>query len=119
MSPESPESPETISGKGREKESGKSGISIDTGLWTSPVLSQSEPIRILLSKAASDALTATGEGAFAIVHKVMRGVEEPDTIGRWAIYLAPVAWPTATAATSVLCGKARAVKIKPVSPSPK
>jgi hypothetical protein len=36
MSPESPESPETISGKGRERESGKSGISIDTGLWTSP-----------------------------------------------------------------------------------
>jgi hypothetical protein len=115
MSPESPESPETISGKGREKESGKSGISIDTGLWTSPVLSQSEPIRILLSKAASDALTASGEKAFAIVHRVMRS-EEPETAGRWAIYLAPVAWPTATAATAVLCGKARAVKVKAPRP---
>jgi hypothetical protein len=81
------------------------------------ITADSEPIRILLSKAASDALTASGEKAFAIVHRVMRS-EEPETAGRWAIYLAPVAWPTATAATAVLCGKARAVKIKPVSPKP-
>jgi hypothetical protein len=79
------------------------------------ITAESEPIRILLSKAASDALTASGEKAFAIVHRVMRS-EEPETAGRWAIYLAPVAWPTATAATAVLCGKARAVKVKAPRP---
>ena len=81
----------------------------------SPTESNPETVRILLSEAASRHLDASGEKAFAIVHRVMRS-EEPETAGRWAIYLAPVAWPTATAATAVLCGKARAVKVKAPKP---
>jgi len=74
-----------------------------------------EPIRILLSEAASRRLDATGERAFTIVHRVMR-TEEPGTAGRWAITLAPVEWQTARDASAVLMGKARAVKIKTPKP---
>jgi hypothetical protein len=69
-------------------------------------------IRILLSRAASDALTATGERAFAIVHRCMRGVEEPETVGRWCITLAPVEWETAQDASAVLLGTKRAAPLR-------
>jgi predicted secreted protein len=68
--------------------------------------------RILLSKAASDALSATGERAFAIVHRCMRGVEEPETAGRWCITMAPVEWETAQDASAVLLGTKRAATIR-------
>lgn len=63
-----------------------------------------ELIRILLGKTASDLLTATGERAFAIVHRAMRGTDEPETAGRWQITLAPVEWQTAADASAVLLG---------------
>ena len=65
-------------------------------------------VRILLSRAASDALTATGENAFAIVGKA----SHPEIPGRWVIHLAPVEWETAMDASRVLLGTHRAVKIK-------
>lgn len=76
----------------------------------------SEPVRILLSKAASDHLTATGERAFIVIHKVMRGVEEPDTIGRWALTLHPCSVETSNAARRVALGESKERKPKPSKP---
>ncbi len=67
-------------------------------------------VRILLSQSASDTLTATGERAFAIVHRCMRGVEEPETAGRWCIHLAPIEWDRAQDAAEVLMGTKRATR---------
>ena len=72
------------------------------------------PVRIRLSAAASASLTAAGHGAFTIVHRVMRGAEESDSVGRWEITLAPVEWQTAIDASNVLLGTHRAVRVKPV-----
>lgn len=75
-------------------------------------------VRILLSQAASDTLTATGERAFAIVHRCMRGVEEPETAGRWCIHLAPVEWDKAQDASHVLSGEMKAVPIRKLKVPP-
>jgi hypothetical protein len=65
-------------------------------------------IRILLSEAASLALTESGERAFTVLCKA----SHPDHPGRWVIHLAPVEWKTACDASSVLLGSHKAVKIK-------
>ena len=76
------------------------------------------PIRVLLSRAASDLLTASGERAFSIVHQVMRGAEEPQTMGRWEITLSPIDWQAARDAASVLVGTASAKRVRsPQKPS--
>jgi hypothetical protein len=64
--------------------------------------------RILLSEAASDHLTATGESAFLIVGKA----SHPDDPRRWVIHLLPLDMKAATAACNVALGTHRAVKIK-------
>jgi len=69
-------------------------------------------IRILLSKAASDVLTETGERSFIIVAKVMRGTEEPQTMGRWAITLAPIDWQRSRDAAGVLMGTRKASRLR-------
>jgi hypothetical protein len=71
---------------------------------------ESKMIRLVLGKSASEALEATGERSFAIVHRCMRGVEEPETAGRWCIHLAPVEWDKARDAAEVLMGTKRATK---------
>jgi len=76
------------------------------------------PIRIRLSAAASEVLTASGEGCFTIVHRVMRGGEELDSIGRWEITLAPIEWQAAKDASRVLLGQARAAAIRPPKAAP-
>ena len=70
-------------------------------------------VRILLSRTASDILTASGERAFSIVHQVMRGAEEPATMGRWAITLAPIDWQRARGAASVLVGTMVPKRVRP------
>lgn len=67
--------------------------------------SHSQMIRILLSEAASDALTAAGEEAFAVVHKSMRTIEAPEEAGRWILHLAPVPFSRAQEACDVLLGR--------------
>jgi hypothetical protein len=67
--------------------------------------------RILLSRTASEALTAAGPDAFAIVAKAMRGTAEPETAGRWEITLAPIEWETARDASAVLMGTKVAAKL--------
>ena len=67
-----------------------------------------EPIRILLSEAASAALTASGERAFTILCRA----SHPDHPSRWVIHLAPVEWETAVAASNVLLGTHRATRIR-------
>ncbi len=76
-------------------------------------------VRILLSKAASDALTASGENCFSIVHRVMRGVEEPETAGRWAISLIPAEMKLVDDAVAVLEGRKRAVKVSTTRARPR
>jgi len=66
-------------------------------------------VRILLSQAASDALAATGERAFAIA---FRG-SYPDSAGRWVVIASPIAWQVACDAADVLLGRATARRIKP------
>ncbi len=63
-------------------------------------------VRILLSQAASEALTATGESAFLVIGKA----SHPDDPSRWVIHLVPVPMATASAACSVALGTHRAVK---------
>jgi hypothetical protein len=79
-----------------------------------PASPETEPgiVRIRLSEAASAALTASGQGVFTIVHRVMRGAEEPGSAGRWEITLAPIEWRAAVDASRVLLGSHRAVKVK-------
>jgi hypothetical protein len=67
-----------------------------------------EPIRILLSEAASKHLDATGENAFAVV---ARG-SWPDSPGRWVIYLLPCDIPTADAACRVARGISKERRLK-------
>ncbi|MCX6879863.1 MAG: hypothetical protein NTW21_39570 [Verrucomicrobia bacterium] len=71
-------------------------------------------VRIRLSEAASAALAATGERAFAIACKG----SYPDSAGRWVIHAAPIEWQTAVDASRVLLGQARAVRIKTTSTAP-
>lgn len=71
-------------------------------------MSDKPTIRILLSEAASLALTESGERAFTVLCKA----SHPDHPGRWVIHLAPVEWKAACDASSVLLGSHKAVKIK-------
>jgi hypothetical protein len=59
-----------------------------------------EPIRILLSEAASRHLTETGEKCFAVIGKA----SHPDNPARWILYLMPCDIPTADAACRVARG---------------
>lgn len=70
--------------------------------------------RILLSEAASQHLTESGEEAFAIVARQTW----PHDPKRWAIYLLPVTLRVANDATAVLLGKARAVRSRKPAPKP-
>ncbi len=65
-------------------------------------------LKILLSQAASDHLTATGEAAFMVIGRA----SHPDDPARWVIHLVPVDMKAATAACNVALGTHRAVKIK-------
>lgn len=108
MSPVSPESPEWISGPGREKESSKSSISLDTGLAGPPP--NPGQVRLLLGQAASDYLTATGESAFLIVGKA----SHPDDPSRWALHLVPVEKGLADKLCEIAMGTRKAgAKVKP------
>lgn len=109
MSPESPESPETISGKGRERESGKSGISIDTGLRTSP---ETGVVRILLSEAASKALLAASS-CFVVAARQTH----PNDPARVVLHLVPCSFQQGNDAVAVAQGRMTAKPIK--SPTPK
>jgi len=113
MSPVSPESPEWISGPGREKESSKSSISLDTGLAGPPP--NPGQVRLLLGQAASDYLTATGESAFLIVGKA----SHPDDPSRWVIHLVPVDMQLACQACEVASGTRKPGKrINPPATAP-
>lgn len=85
-------------------ESGKSGISLDTGLRTSP---DSGDLRIALSKAASKALSDCGD-AFLIIG---RGTHE-HAPGRMVIHVVAVPKEQADAACRVAMGEARAIAVK-------
>lgn len=73
-------------------------------------------VRILLGKAASEALDATGADAFTIVARSKRGTTEPETAGRWEISLMPIEWPTARDACLVLMGEKHVAKPKRSKP---
>jgi hypothetical protein len=68
----------------------------------------SEPVRILLSEAASRHLSATGENAFLVAG---RG-SWPDQPDRWRLWLVPCPVKAANDAVRVARGEARAVRIK-------
>ena len=71
--------------------------------------------RILLSQAASDHLTATGESAFLVIGKASL----PDDPTRWVIHLLPVTMKTACDAIAVATGEARATRPRvKASPAP-
>ena len=97
MSPESPKSPEWDSRIPGPMESGKSGISIDTGLRTSP---DSGHVRILLSEATSAALLEAGT-FFAVVQ---RGQYPEHDGNRMVLHLLPCDYTTACAAVEVAQG---------------
>ena len=65
-------------------------------------------VRILLSRTASDALTATGEQAFAVIGRA----SYPDDPTRWVIHIAPVSFETAHDACEVLLGTKRAAPLR-------
>jgi hypothetical protein len=65
-------------------------------------------IRILLSKSASDALTAAGERAFTIIARA----SHPEDPSRWEIHIAPIEWDRAQDACRVLMGEMTATKPK-------
>jgi hypothetical protein len=64
----------------------------------------SKPIRILLSKAASDHLTKAGEACFAVVGRQ----SHPDDPTRWILHVVPCDIATADSAVKVAKGEATA-----------
>lgn len=64
-----------------------------------------QPIRVLLSKKASEALTAAGEGAFVVIGKV----SWPDDPERWAVHAVPCSIEACNNAVAVARGEKRAV----------
>jgi hypothetical protein len=68
----------------------------------------SKPIRILLSKAASDHLTASGESCFAVIGRA----SYPDDPSRWVLHLQPCDIATADNAVAVAQGRATARRLK-------
>jgi hypothetical protein len=75
--------------------------SLDSGTGTNREFGT---IRLLLSEAASKHLTDTGHECFIVLSKVLRGVEEPATMGRWAISLVPCSMAQAQAVCNVALG---------------
>lgn len=108
MIPETPKTPETISGNAWEKESGNSGISIDTGIRNPEIIGA---LRILLGPSASKALTDTCNGAFIVIGKA----SHPDDPTRWALHLIPCPISAANDACDVAQGKAKATRKKPTT----
>ena len=104
MSPESPESPETVSGLGREQESGKSGISIDTGLRTSP---ENRPVRILLGETASKALLDAGTNFIVAARQTY-----PDDPSRVVLHLVATTFERGNDAVRVAMGEKPLSRIK-------
>ena len=114
MSPESPESPEMITGHGGGKESSKSGISIDTGLLNSPCPPKPDPLRrpevLTLDLTTEQAAQFSGLGeAFAVIGKG----SYPGHVGRLCLYALPVPKAVADAACNVATGSHRATRIRP------
>lgn len=70
--------------------------------------------RILLSEAASAALTAAGESAFVVIGKASL----PSDPSRWVIHLVPLDMATAAAACEVALGVRKAGKRLPPPPAP-
>ncbi|MCX6880876.1 MAG: hypothetical protein NTW21_44815 [Verrucomicrobia bacterium] len=66
-----------------------------------------------MSEAASRYLQESGEQCFTIIGKS----SFPACPGRWAIYLKPVPPAVAVAASNVILGTHRAVRIKPAPTS--
>lgn len=79
------------------------------GLWDDSTPEALKPVRIILSQAASAALTATGGKVLVMVCKATW----PDDPSRWAIHLVPCEMQAATDAIDVATGKARVTKPKP------
>ncbi len=71
---------------------------------TDPHQPQAGTVRLLLSERASQALTDAGHECFIVAHRVMRGTEEPETMGRWALHLIPCSLKDAQAACNVALG---------------
>lgn len=75
---------------------------------TNPCLPEDKGhLRILLSQAASDHLTATGESAFLIAGRA----SHPDDPTRWALHLASCPMATASAACEVATGARKPGKL--------
>jgi len=108
MTPETPETPVSDSGKSRNSYSGNSGKSLDTGIPEFPEKPESKIVRIILSRVASDALTAAGDQCFAVIGRA----SYPDDPARWVIHIAPVSFGTAHDACEVLMGTKRAAPIR-------
>ncbi len=104
MTPETPLTPETISGDPRQH-SGNSGRYIIPELLEPP---KPEHVRILLSEAASKHLTDTGESVFMVIAKATH----PEDPTRWVIHLVPIPKAQADGASRVALGTHKAVKIK-------
>lgn len=81
---------------------------------TCPLDPKDEPQvrRILLSESASRHLDATSEEVFVVVSRVMRGTEEPATMGRWALRLVPCTTSQAADALRVAQGLKPLARIK-------
>jgi hypothetical protein len=73
-------------------------------MMKSPLQPRAAATRLLLSAAVSKHLTDAGHECFLVVHRVMRGVEEPETMGRWALHLIPCSLKDAQAACNVAFG---------------
>jgi hypothetical protein len=69
-----------------------------------------DPVRILLSEAASRHLSTTGENAFVLVGHATY----PDDPKRWILYLLPTTVEAANAGTAVARGTHRAAKIRKI-----
>lgn len=113
MSPESPESPEMITGHGGGKESSKSGMSIDTGLLNSPCQPKPDPLRrpevltLDLTTEQAQQFAELGE-CFAIVG---RG-SYPGHVGKLCLFALPVPKAVADAACAVAVGTHKATRIR-------
>ena len=68
-------------------------------------------VRILLGASASEALTATGEAAFAIIGKA----SHPDDPTRWVLHLIPVDKALADQACGVILGTHKATRVRSIA----
>ena len=111
-------SPQTISGQSLNDFGTKGGevvpksrIPIDTGLWDNPVPTESGHVRILLSKAASDALLAAGS-CFIVAARAT----SPDDGSRVAVHCIPCSFERANDAVRVSMGEKPLRRIKSTKP---